>query len=314
VVFERKKLNTETLSEYLKEVRQRLGFSLEVVAEKTAIQPKFLKALEDGRFGKLPPDVYVLGFLRRLSALYGIEAKMLVDQYRKEKVIQVNILKQRENVKPWLKKVFDHVVINPKTVSLGVGVIFVLATLGYLIWAVSSINRAPSLEIFSPQDREVVSGSSVMISGRTDPGMSVTINQQNVFVDSDGNFQSQVGLNAGPKELVVVAKNKFDKTVTKTITVIGEDDIMSAADASVNLELRFSGDVTLTYTIDGGGPQTENFYAGDTKEISGKSKVVISTTDAGATRVVLNGQDLGAMGRAGERLDNIPFTAESVSG
>ena len=74
MVFERKKIQLETLSEYLQEAREALGLSAEEVAAKTSIKLFFLQALESGEFKKLPPDVYVLGFLKQLAELYSVES------------------------------------------------------------------------------------------------------------------------------------------------------------------------------------------------------------------------------------------------
>ena len=46
MIFEKKKIQIETLGEYLREVRGNLQLSLEEVAKKTNIKPAFLKGLE----------------------------------------------------------------------------------------------------------------------------------------------------------------------------------------------------------------------------------------------------------------------------
>ncbi len=66
---EREKLETSAV---LKSARLRAGLTPEDVERETLIRPRFLLALEDGYFGELPQQVYVLAYLRKLCNLYHI--------------------------------------------------------------------------------------------------------------------------------------------------------------------------------------------------------------------------------------------------
>ena len=111
----------------------------------------------------------------------------------------------------------------------------------------------PALEVFEPKTNQVVKSSFVSVKGKTDPGMFVTVNGQSVFVESDGGFETQLSLTSGPKDIVVSAKNKFEKSIAKNITIIGElgPAVLSAnTENKVELSLAFSGDVDLSYSLD----------------------------------------------------------------
>ncbi len=311
-MFEKKKIQIETLSEYLREVRGNLKLSLDEVGKKTSIKPKFLELLESGEFLPLPPDVYVAGFLKQLGTLYSVEPEILISQYKKEKSIQEQLARQEKIGKNWKSRIIKKLVITPKFLSIFAGASFVLVSIMYIIWQVSSINRTPSLDIFEPQDRQVIQGSVVNVRGRTDPGMLVSVNDQNIFVESNGDFKTQLGLTSGTKELVITARNKFDKSISKTLSVTGDNKISNSnQDNRLQLKLEFSADVTLEYSIDDTPSQSVTFHNSDTKLLTGHDKIVISTSDAGATKATLNGQVLGLLGRPGEKLVNIPFFAES---
>jgi len=308
--FEKKKIRIETLNEYLKAIREHLNLSLEEVAEKAGVKNKFLIYLESGQFTMLPADVYVLGFLRKLAQIYGISPEVLIEQYKKEQGIQAQIAKSSKLSKSGLAGLLENLIITPKLVSLAVGVAFVAISVGYIIWQVLSINKTPALEIFEPKDRQMVAGSMVEIKGKTDPGMVVAVNQQNVFVDTNGNFQTQLGISAGPKEFTITAKNKFDKVVTRTISVVGQSQA-AAINGKLELKLNFMAEVVLDYSIDDQVPVNRVLKSGDSITLLAKNKVLVSTSNAGATRAVLNNQPLGVLGRAGESLNNISFFAES---
>ncbi|MBI5530708.1 MAG: helix-turn-helix domain-containing protein [Candidatus Doudnabacteria bacterium] len=313
MLFEKKKIQIETLSEYLVAVREDLQLSAVEVSLKTSIKPVFLQALESGNFKLLPAEVYVFGFLRQLGRLYSVDSEELIGQFKKEKTIQRQLQKQEAMMRSsWPKKAFQKIVITPKILSLSAGLLFVFLTVGYIIWQVWSINRTPSLQIFEPQDNAVLQGSFVNVRGQTDPGINITINDQSIFVDSKGNFQTQLGLSSGPKEITVTAKNRFDKSVSRTINVTSGGQVHSDGQ-TLELRVDFTTHVTLGFSLDDQPMQTMDFNAGESKTFTANQKILLSTSDAGSTKVTLNGTALGAMGRSKEQLQNIPFTAQNIS-
>ncbi len=312
MIFETKKIQIETLSEYLSAVRANLNFSPVEVCKKTGISIKFLNALESGNLKTLPADVYVYGFLRQLAQLYIIDQNILIEQYKKERGIESQIAKaSQEGASAISKKFFGKLVITPKVLSFIFGAFFVVVTVLYIIWQVWSINKTPSLQIFSPENNAVISSSFVDVKGQTDPGMSVTVNDQIIYVDNKGNFQTQLGLSAGAKEISIVAKNRFDKTNSKVLNVTGSAPTTVTTSEQLQLKVDFNSNVVLGFTIDDQPAQTLNFSKGDSKIFIATKQILLSTTDAGSTKVTLNGQVLGAMGRAGEILNNVSFFAQA---
>jgi cytoskeletal protein RodZ len=310
-MFEKKKIKIETLGEYLLEVRESLKLSLREVSKKTQIKFQYLQGFETGDFGVLPPKVYALGFLRKLGVLYKIDSEILIGQFEKELKIMEKIKAEKEK-RDFLKNKIGKVAITPKLLSLVLGFVFFIISVVYIIWQVVAINQTPSLEVFEPKDQQAIADSSVVVSGKTAPNMKVSVNSENVYVDKDGNFKTTVGISSGPKELVITSKNKFDKSVTKILTIIGQQQAQNIQ-GKLEMSLNFTAQAELTLTIDDGRPEILQFKAGDSKVIEAQSKVLLSTTNAGATRVILNGKNLGSLGRAGENLQNIPFFAESGS-
>lgn len=310
MLFERKKIQTEILGEFLKSARESLHLTLEQVSQKTGIKLTFLESLESGQFSHLPADVYIFGFLRQLAAIYSADPDELVNQFKKEKGIELQITKS-SGIRGvgWRQKLLGRMVVTPKIISLVAGFMFVTLTVVYIIWQVLSINKTPGLTIFSPANNSVVFGSSVDVRGQTDPAASVLVNQQNVFVDDKGGFDTQVGLTPGPKTIFVSASNRFGKSIEQSL------NITSAAIASSTplvLKLNFNATVTLSAGIDDQAAQVFNFSAGDSKVFTARQKIILSTSDAGSTVVWLNGQNLGSMGKNREQLNNVSFFAPTV--
>lgn len=64
--------------------RQRLGLSREEVADRLRIRSAFLEAIERGRFEQLPGRTYALGFLRAYGEFLGLDPDAVVEAYRRE--------------------------------------------------------------------------------------------------------------------------------------------------------------------------------------------------------------------------------------
>ena len=66
----------------LRETRIREKIDITTVEEATKIRAKYLRALENEEWGVLPGPAYVKSFLRTYAEFLGLDAHMLVEEYR----------------------------------------------------------------------------------------------------------------------------------------------------------------------------------------------------------------------------------------
>jgi transcriptional regulator with XRE-family HTH domain len=321
IEFETKKLSMDTLGEYLAEVRGQLGLTLEQVSQKTGVYEKFIHYIETGKYHLLPPGVYVLGFLKKLAAVYEISAEALLDQYRKERGIvdhsTAEVVAKQKTWKAWL----NRLTITPKLMTVvGSAVVGVIAAM-YVLFQVFAINKTPALAISEPKNDAVISGTSVNVVGKTEPGITVSINGQNVFVDPAGNFHTTIGVAPGQKELNIAAANKFGKTNEQMLALRVEeqqpDAHVAGAETTIpselQLELKFTKTTKIELIRDGVQIPTEVVPAGAIKQITAEDSLSLTTFDAGNTKATLNGQQLGSLGKVGEKM-TIPFSKTGAAG
>lgn len=69
------------LGSSLREARERGDLELSRVERDTRIRAKYLTALEDERFDRLPAPVYARAFLRSYAAYLGLDGQRFVDEY-----------------------------------------------------------------------------------------------------------------------------------------------------------------------------------------------------------------------------------------
>ena len=72
------------VSQILRQTRERLGISLEEVAQRTYIKLPYLIALEEGDVSKLPAQVYIHGYIRQYAKLLDLPGSDLVLQYQQD--------------------------------------------------------------------------------------------------------------------------------------------------------------------------------------------------------------------------------------
>lgn len=74
----------ETVGDILRMRREELGYDLTGVANVLRIRRPYLEAIEDGRYGDLPGQAYILGFLRSYADLLGIDSGDLLNRFKDE--------------------------------------------------------------------------------------------------------------------------------------------------------------------------------------------------------------------------------------
>jgi cytoskeletal protein RodZ len=70
------------IGDSLREARIRKGLNLKEAEDATKIRSKYLQALEDDDFEVIPGPTFVKGFLRTYAEFLGLEADLLIDEYR----------------------------------------------------------------------------------------------------------------------------------------------------------------------------------------------------------------------------------------
>jgi transcriptional regulator with XRE-family HTH domain len=69
------------MASVLKQRREDVGYDIETVAQATKIKTSYLRAIEQGDFGKLPVNVYTKGYIRQYAQFLGVPAEGIVEAY-----------------------------------------------------------------------------------------------------------------------------------------------------------------------------------------------------------------------------------------
>ena len=196
----------KTVGEALKEARAQKKLSLASLEKATKIKKIFLEAIEKQDWASLPDYAIVLGFVRNIAIELGLDPEKIIAILRRDYPPKKLLV----NPKPDVSKKF---VWSPKLTFL-VGIVLVgLAFFGYLVFEYVSFSRPPKLEVYSPEENQVITQNKLEVRGKTDSDVTISINNQPSLVDDEGAFTTEIEVSKETNEILIKAKSRSGKTV-----------------------------------------------------------------------------------------------------
>lgn len=196
------------LGQRLTHARKLKRITLEQAAKALRIRTEFLEAIETGEYKKLPSAAYATGFVGNYAQYLGLSKSETVAMFRREydekreyAVLPNEFTKTKEfNVKRFH---FQQ--------TFGIFALIAFCIIGYMAFQYRFFFFSPTLEVYTPKENEVFQTNEVFISGKTDPNATVTVNNNIVTVNPDGDFSKQVSVFAGKTIVTISSENRFGK-------------------------------------------------------------------------------------------------------
>lgn len=206
-----------TVGQLLKETREAKLYTLEDVEKHTKIRKELLKALENDDYTKLPPLTFIQGFVKNYGKFLGLEEKKLLAVLRRDFEASKHPPQILESFsKPLAKK---RVLITPSRLIGAVITVIVIGFFAYLWFEYRSFVGAPELMVNSPSQGQTVEVTSVSVEGSTDPDAKVTVNDQEVGLNSEGKFKEEIKLSSSVNTISIVSTSKFGQSTKVERTV-----------------------------------------------------------------------------------------------
>lgn len=255
--FTRKKVETLTLGERLKKMRNDRRVSIVELSRTTGIRSRYLEALESGDYKSLPPNVYVRGFIRSFASAFDADVDMFLRLYERERGMEKNIRGETgSSGKPgaFMDDGGATFVLTPRTVVIASLALVFFASFLYLYTKFRDFDSEPYLAIREPASGISVTLQKIMVVGTADRDGKVSINGHMILVDENGNFSEEVALSKGSNTIRVSATNRFEKETTKEIVVNSsfEDEVLGSAEEGKILKVRADGGSTWVLLKEGG--------------------------------------------------------------
>ena len=195
----------------LKDERQRRGLTLSEISNATKIKAEFLQAIEKGEYDKLPSPSYAHGFVRNYTRFLGLAEKQILPLFRREfdaekvyKVLPEGLAGQKEIP---LKR------FKVKQAVILVVLLFVLL-FGFIAFQYRYAFINPPITLSSPTEMSVLSSSTILVLGKTDPNSTITVNDEQASVNQDGDFRKEITGFPGKATITIKAVNRFGRETT----------------------------------------------------------------------------------------------------
>lgn len=275
------------LGRLLCEARTAKKISLADVEAVTRIRQKYLEALEAGEYSQLPRGTVARGFLRTYAAYLGLDVDAALRQYIQESGDASDEVSIAEPGKP---RLVDY---RPLEVELAderphalwwpwLAALAIIIALGAAGWWF--LNRNPGsnlLRAFGP--------APTATATTTPTRWVVTATPEPTHTPVEPLPMPTSGLFTLPTPTVPASPTPTPRpTATPELVT------------RISLEVRTTQRSWLRVTVDGQTPEEGLLAADQSRTWDANESIIIRTGNAGGVSLILNGEELGTMGRVGE--------------
>jgi cytoskeleton protein RodZ len=260
----------------LEKKRREKGLSLKEVEQATKIRTRYLEGLEREDPTSLPDPVYARGFLKTYANFLGLNGEQLSREFRDHRAPRRE--RQLNSYEVLHSGEFDQPLINPGGVDDAERSGISGATILTIVLAVLVL--------------AMVIGALYYVGSRSTVNTSDSTPEEEPLVDQEVGDGSSRG------------DSSREEPVAGSETKTGADADSSGASAeTVQVTVRVVGAPTgLTVLTDGRVASDQYAQPGFSQTFEARRAVSISTANAGAVEVEVDGQNIGRLGRFGQAL------------
>lgn len=199
-----------TVGEILKIAREKKKLTLQQVELNTRIRSKFLEAIENNDFSKLPPGTFAKGFIKNYATFLGLSPEDTLAFYRRQ------VHEDKPKPAPERKTIKYGFSLTPQIITTISVSILIILFFGYLIFSYFKYAGSPTLVVNSPANNQTINVEQVEIIGKTDPEATLSINNETVNLNENGSFDTKISLQPGLNTITITSTNKFHRQTTLT--------------------------------------------------------------------------------------------------
>ncbi|GAA3631632.1 hypothetical protein GCM10022297_08430 [Lactobacillus hamsteri] len=205
------------IGEKLRSAREEKGLSIEDIEKATKIQSRYLTAIEQNDFDKLPGDFYVRAFIRQYAQIVGLDGKELLSEYHQDvpeskpdEYVENSIDNKSEEVRETTDNKKNLWKNYLPRIAIGLGVIIVILVV-YVLYARLSSNN---------QNNTADNNDNVTVSSQSSSSKKAApvVKKNNVKVSRISDNEYRVTGLKNNRRLVIKAGQQ---TITTSVSVNG---------------------------------------------------------------------------------------------
>ncbi len=297
----------DELGHILREARETKGLTLQEVQAETRISNRYLEALENGDYDRLPTPVHVRGFLRNYARFLGLDPQPLLDRYeygqgnRPKKKVEP-LAEQTVVGKPLKEPPTDQPFFDPVNMEVDAGygrfrggnrseAILRLVIIAALIGLIYLAGQR-----FLP-----------LLTGNGDGTEQLTEDIQNAVQNLLNQAEPTPALEVTPDlspSGIITSTSRNDFTTGNTLpTPLPTRPSLPATMEQILLDIIITERAWMEVTIDGDVVFSGIARPGDTYQWTAEDEAKILTGNAIGVDVSINGTTLGPLGGRGQNVE-----------
>lgn len=222
--FLSKKLaSSESLGQKLEKYRKEKGLSKEKAARAINVNVKYIEDLEKDNFSALPANVYSNNILKSYAQLLELNPHTAIDIFEKEKSLYLKLANSKKQKPATAIEKLWRLILNPRLLKYLLFLAILSVVFFYIGYGINKIIAPPKLEIIAPIDNMMTTETTVLIQGKTEREVALSINGRPLFSDPNGNFEVTIDLQKGLNIIKISAQKKHSQEQTVYRQVIVKD-------------------------------------------------------------------------------------------
>ncbi len=190
----------KTVGQLLKSAREKQAYQLHDIEKATKIRTKYLDALENDQYAKLPSGTYAKGFIKNYPQFLNLPLDTLLAVFRRDFTEdERGQMIPRSMTRPLANRLF---LWTPQATLISVISLVVAVFLGFIFYQYQGFLQ-PRLQVTVPSEGEILLGPLITISGSADPSSVVSVNKQLVIINPDGNFTTNLNVSTGKTTITI---------------------------------------------------------------------------------------------------------------
>jgi cytoskeleton protein RodZ len=320
----------ETVGQDIRAARLRRGDDLATVSRALKIRKDHLEAVEEDRLENLPGRTYAIGFVRTYAGYLGLDATETVERYKQE------ISGRHDDHSPTIAAMPDEPRRLPQGWRFVAGI--VVLAVGYGVWHLLSAGSAPQAVPPAPSlvppkvatvapaapapaaPEQTVTPSPAIESSAAGAAAPVAAPQPAAAPAGTApasppptnsvatTATAQPAATPSPVQTEAAASPGAANSPPAAAVVYGKTN----ANPRVVLKARNDTHITVRGT-NGTVYINRNLKAGDTYQLPNAVGLTLSTTNAGAVELNLDGQAIGVAGGVQQSAEDVPLDPQAIA-
>lgn len=226
-------------SEFLLKKMEEKNFSIEDISRLSGVLEKYISALLKNDFVNLPANVFVRGYLQKISKVLDIEDEYLWNLYLKEynnivplqlDMLPTNRFESKGKEPSQILKILKYVPI----------ITIVFTVLGFILFQSKILFGKPYLKITTPLFENIQTiDNPFIVEGEGQPHSYVNINGKEIYLGDDGKFSEPIQLKSGLNEITIKAVNRLGKinVINKKIYFETSSSVILSPSPSISITI-----------------------------------------------------------------------------